>query len=91
MAWTGGQSPGQVLFGVRVVGSGGKAVTTGRTLVREAAEPTLLTLSQRSLPRLMRFPVRLLWSVLSSAWLVLDPDRRSLGDLVADTRIVTAS
>ncbi len=90
MVWTGGQTAGGVLLGVRVVGADGREITTRQALVREYALPTLVWLALRPLPPLMRFPARLTLETASNVGRLLDPDRRSLGDLLAGTRIVAA-
>lgn len=87
-AWSGGLTPGALLLGVRVVRSDGRPLTVRQSLVRSNVTPILRAVSLRLVP-VGRLRATLLWSVLSVVWACFDPDRRSPGELLSGTRVVT--
>lgn len=88
MILTGGQTPGRVLLGVRVVSLDGRPITAAQALVREFARIALVaSLDLLPLTPAVRATARLAFT-LTPAVRILDSDRRSLGDLLAGTRVI---
>jgi hypothetical protein len=92
MILTGGQTPGQVLLGVRVVSLNGRPITARRALVREFGPAALIApFDLLPLPQAARGAAKLAVVPLRLAVRCLDRDRRPLEDVLAGTRVLRTS
>jgi uncharacterized RDD family membrane protein YckC len=89
MIWTGGQTPGQALLGVRVVSLDGRRITARQALEREFGFTVLdASFELWPVPETARAAARLTLLAAALTARLINSDRRSLNDLVAGTRVI---